>query len=61
MESEQKILRHVFLIRKPVFYPKKPRAREYPKETDTQTKIEKPKEKKVGLKEIEKKLEEILE
>lgn len=61
IEEEQQILRHIVLARKPISLGQKIRIRKRLKETPAIKKIEKPKEKKVELKEIEKKLEEILE
>lgn len=61
LEEERQILRHIILIRKPIYLTKKLRPRKRLKEIPAITKIEKLREKKVELTEIEKKLEEILE
>jgi len=61
LDSEQGIIRYVILSKKPISLSKKPRIRIPIKETKLKTMVEKPREKKVELKEIEKKLEEILE
>lgn len=61
LKGKQQIIRYTILTKKPFSLFEKPSIKKRIKEPKVITKIEKPKEKKVELKEIEKKLEEILE
>jgi len=60
LKQELCIFRYIILIKKPVGLIEKPRIAKITKDIKVSIKTERPREKKVELKEIEKKLEEIL-